>query len=382
MAPNAVPIHGKFVLPYPMRYKLLPLFAAMAWAATAHAQLDSIFDQGVHRTYIVHLPAGYSSAQQYPLLIDMHGLGSNAAAQQLYSRFDAQADAYGFIAVYPNGSDGSWHLTPINGIDDVDFLAHLVDTLRARYSTSDCLFFTGMSNGGFMSYRMACLSPHPVAGIGVVTGNMGTATQNVCQAPPGLPVMHFHGTADATVNYNGSFGVPSVPNTVGYWAALNQCGPVEETAMPDINTSDNCTATRLRYPNGIGGSEVVLYRIDNGGHTWPGAIHLPTLGNTNQDIDATALIAAFFSEYCTMPTSVVAHPAPQLITLAPNPVADHLRITVDGAPVRAVVLDAAGRVRRSVGLKRGTNSLHVQGLASGLYVLRTERGEVLRFVKE
>lgn len=365
-----------------MRPKFLFLLTALLFAPVAHAQLDSLFDQGVYRTYIVHLPAGYTHTQQYPLLIDMHGLGSSAQAQQLYSRFDVQSDAYGFIAVYPNGSDGSWHLTPINGIDDVDFLAHLVDTLRARFSTNDCLFFTGMSNGGFMSYRMACLSPYPVTGIGVVTGNMGTTTQNVCQAPPGLPVMHFHGTADATVNYNGSFGVPSVPSTVGYWATLNQCGPVEETAMPDINTSDNCTATRLRYPDGINGSEVVLYRINNGGHTWPGAIHIPTLGNTNQDIDATALIASFFAQYCTMPTGVEALERSAGITLAPNPVAEQLRITVEGRGGGAWVLDAAGRVQRTVLLRNGTNTLPVGDLAPGLYVLRTEAGEVVRFVKE
>ncbi len=365
-----------------MRYKLIPLLAALLLGSAAQAQLDSLFDQGVYRTYIVHLPAGYTPSQQYPLLIDMHGLGSSAMAQQLYSRFDAQADAYGFIAVYPNGSDGSWHLTPINGIDDVDFLAHLVDTLRARFSTSDCLFFTGMSNGGFMSYRMACLSPYPVTGIGVVTGNMGTATQNVCQAPPGLPVMHFHGTADGTVNYNGSFGVPSVPSTVGYWATLNQCGVVQETDLPDINTTDNCTATRLRYPDGINGSEVVLYRINNGGHTWPGAIHIPTLGNTNQDIDATALIAAFFAQYCTMPTSMASLEHRPGITLAPNPVADQLQITVEGRGGTAVVIDAAGRVQHTLLLKSGTNMLPVHALAPGLYALHTAIGEVVRFVKE
>jgi polyhydroxybutyrate depolymerase len=364
-----------------MRHKLLPLLALAALSTTVQAQLDSIFDQGMYRTYIVHLPTGYSSARQYPLLIDMHGLGSTATAQQLYSRFDAQADAYGFIAVYPNGSDGSWHLIPLNGIDDVAFLAHLVDTLRGRFSTSDCLFFTGMSNGGFMSYRMACLGPHAVTAIGVVAGNMGTATQVVCQASPGLPVIHFHGTADGTVDYNGGFGVPSVPNTVAYWAELDQCGPVEETAMPDINTGDNCTATRLRYPNGVNGSEVVLYRIDNGGHTWPGAIHIPTLGNTNQDIDATALIAAFFAQYCTMPTGVATLHAVPRITLAPNPVDDQLRITVEGALVRGQVLDAAGRVQRTLRLTNGTNSLPVHDLAPGLYLVRSEAGEVLRFVK-
>lgn len=118
------------------------------------AQLDSITDQGVYRTFITHLPSGYSPNNEYPILFSMHGLSSNAAQQQVYSAFDPIADTAGFIVVYPNGVSGSWDL---NGAGpDVMFLSNLLDTMDARYSLNGCLYYTGMSMGGFMTYVMGC----------------------------------------------------------------------------------------------------------------------------------------------------------------------------------------------------------------------------------
>ena len=74
------------------------------------AQMDSIYDQSVYRTYIVHLPSGYSASNQYPAVINLHGLNSNAAQQQSYSQFDNVADSLGFIVVYPNAKIGRAHV--------------------------------------------------------------------------------------------------------------------------------------------------------------------------------------------------------------------------------------------------------------------------------
>ena len=168
------------------------------------AQLDSIYDQGNYRTYIVHLPPNYTVAQQYPLVLNLHGLNSNAAQQQSYSQMDAIADTAAFIVVYPNGLNNSWQ---INGTSDVDFLTHLVDSLRHDFSIGNCLFATGMSDGGFMTYKLACSLGSQLKAIGVVSGNMSNALQNNCAVTAGLPLLHIHGTADPLVNYNGTFGI-------------------------------------------------------------------------------------------------------------------------------------------------------------------------------
>ena len=72
------------------------------------AQLDSIIDQGVFRTYIIHLPSGYNTNNKYPLVFNLHGLRANALQQKTVTQFDKIADQKGFIVVYPNGTDKSW----------------------------------------------------------------------------------------------------------------------------------------------------------------------------------------------------------------------------------------------------------------------------------
>ena len=233
------------------------------------AQQDSILSQGGYRTFILHLPSGYTPANDYPIVINMHGLGSTAFEQQLYSQFDAIADDQDFIVVYPDAINNSWDLF---GTTDVTFLDNLLDTLRDRYSTNDCLFFMGMSQGGFMSYKLACEYDAGINAIASVTGNMTTFLQASCQGGDGIPVMQFHGTADATVPYNGTFGIPPIEETIDYWVDKNQTDDTPVIVeFPDIDPTDNSTATSFTYEDGLNESKVVFYKIENGGHSWPGA---------------------------------------------------------------------------------------------------------------
>lgn len=296
------------------------LTLSLLLASATFAQNDSIFDQGEWRHYIVHLPAGYSSAVDYPVVLNFHGLGSNKEEQQLYSAMDAAADAYGFIVVYPDGIDNQWNFGQTSGPDDTQFALALLDEIRLDYSTNDCWFCTGMSMGGFLSYKIAATPTNahdlPTA-IAVVTGAMLTQLQTMNNLET-VPVMHFHGTNDGTVNYNGSVGVSGAESTMAWWANENNCtsGPVTE-AMPNISTSDNSTVDRITYSNGDEGAQVILYRVNNGGHTWPGAIDVPPLGVTNHDIDATDLIAEFFMSYCG--TADVDENATGMLQVFPNP---------------------------------------------------------------
>src|SRR5690349_6824118 len=114
--------------------KIVLTFHLLLCFLAAHAQLDSIYDHGQYRTFILHLPSGYTPTQDYPIVINMHGLNSNATEQQIYSQFDMTANARGFIVAYPNAINESWSL--FDNVD-VDFISHLVDTLKARYSANN-----------------------------------------------------------------------------------------------------------------------------------------------------------------------------------------------------------------------------------------------------
>ena len=102
---------------------------------------------------------------------NMHGLGSNAFEQEIYTDFDSVADTAGIIVAYPNGIDETWNISSITGTDDVGFISALIDTINLQYSIDlNRVFATGMSMGGFMSYRLACELSGKIAAIASVAG--------------------------------------------------------------------------------------------------------------------------------------------------------------------------------------------------------------------
>lgn len=340
------------------------LLAVIFSLASLQAQNDSILHNNVWRTFILHLPESYSPEQEYPLVLNFHGLGSNALDQQLYSAFDAVADANGFIVAYPNGINNQWSL--LND-DDILFVADLVDSLRTAYSINDCLFSMGMSMGGFLSYLLACESVHPITAIASVTGNMIEFYQAGCGSDPGLPVLHFHGTDDDVVSYEGDFGMTPVEETVLWWAQRNQCTiPPQVTPMEDFDPNDQSTAEEIYYGNGINGSEVVLYKIINGGHSWPGAIPIPDLGVTNQDIDASVIIGEFFTRHCGLATGVEDAHFTHVSGIWPNP--SQGPFYIDGPDLSYVeIRDVRGSLIGVKDLSSGVRMFDLSYLPSGLY---------------
>jgi polyhydroxybutyrate depolymerase len=306
-----------------MKKFILAIIFFTVFTNSAFSQLDSIFDQSIWRTFLVHLPINYNSNIQYPLVVNLHGLNSNAAQQQNYSLFDNVADTENFIVVYPNANSGSW---VINGTSDVDFISHLIDTVRNNFSCNNCLFITGMSQGGFLTYKLACSLPQSIKAIAVVSGNMSQNLQNTCVVSSGLPIIHFHGTADSLVKYNGVVGIPPVPNTINWWVAQNNCNTTPVfSSPPNINLLDGSTVEKYNYSGGTNGSEINFYKIINGGHTWPGALSSSPFGFTNLDINASQIIGDFFSQYC--PVSVGISESNLLnLSVYPNPFSDIINV--------------------------------------------------------
>ena len=276
----------------------LPLFTLGQQTINA-----SINHGGITRDYILYVPNSYVTGNQVPLVFNFHGYTSNATQQMWYGDFRAIADTAGFIIVHPEGTLDNSGVTHWNvgwggsTIDDIGFTSALIDSIAAEYSINqDRVYSTGMSNGGFMSYQLACELSDRIAAIASVTGSMNLGWFNSCNPSHPMPVMEIHGTLDPTVSYNASSFTESIPDIMNYWANFNNCNSTPITTnVPNINTIDGCTAEHQIWENGNNGSTVEHYKIIGGEHSWPGAL-FPN-GVTNQDIDASEKIWEFFSKY-------------------------------------------------------------------------------------
>ncbi len=353
------------------------IYIQFSWAQSS--TLDSIYmqGQGVYRSYIVHTPTGYTPNNTYPLVINMHGFGANALEQEAYTGFDDVADTANFVVVYPNSTSGAWVYA--GSSVDVDFLTALIDTIRQDFSINSCLFFTGISNGAYMTYKMACSLSSQITAIAPVSGNMSTLLQNTCAFTNAIPVMHFHGTADSIVFYNGSAGFPPIETLVQWWATQNNCSITPTTTpVPNISISDSCTADELYYGGGTNGTEVTLYRINNGGHTWPGALPIQVFGNTNQDINASVLIWNFFHKFCsTTTTSTRELSAKTNMVIYPNPAKDKLVVSINSNSVGStiVITDILGKTIKELKTNEPDIEINVTDLQSGVYFIKLTQND-------
>jgi polyhydroxybutyrate depolymerase len=256
---------------------------------------DSINVNGIYRGFITYIPSIYQPSQSTPLVFNLHGLTSNAWEQMIYGDFRSVADTANFIVVHPQGllnsmGETHWNLGQ-STVDDIGFLNSLYSHLISNYNINlDQVYSTGMSNGGYMSYYLACNMSDKIAAIASVTGAMAPSTQLNCNPTHATPVLEIHGTADANVSFN------SILNGLEYWRSYNNCNLIADTTViSDFNSEDLSSVEHIVYNNGDNGVTTELFKIINGGHTWPGSSI--SLGVTNYDIDASEEIWKFFSKY-------------------------------------------------------------------------------------
>ena len=141
------------------------------------SQWYSLNHEGVVRSFYVSYPDinQNENIESVPLIINMHGFGSNAQEQQLYSQMDLYAHADNIAVVYPEGLNNSWNVYTYwdsNVYDDVGFISLMIDDIAQNFDINlDRVYACGMSNGGYMSYRLACDLSNKIAAFGSVTGN-------------------------------------------------------------------------------------------------------------------------------------------------------------------------------------------------------------------
>jgi len=358
--------------------------------------LGTIQSGGLTRDYLLYKPVIYNGATPVPLIINLHGYSSSNLEQAFYGDFRSIADTANFLIVHPNGTLDRqgvrfWNTFGTGEtVDDVTVIANLIDTLSALYNIDpQRIYSTGMSNGGFISYSLACELNDRIAAIASVTGSMIAPKLAACNPQRPVPVMEIHGTADNVVPYEGSVLNTFVPisTLVNTWVNFNHCNPTPAfNAVPNTNTNDGCTAEHYVYGGGDAGSTVEHFKIIGGGHTWPGSPFI--IGITNQDIKASEEIWRFFRKYkldgLTNATQI--EPAAKW-TIFPNPATDYLILQSNlQTPIQFIkVWNATGQLEQVI-KPEGTNSIRIETGAwtKGLYFLtieQTGKPECLRVLK-
>ncbi len=290
-------------------FALLALIGLALTFVIVNRTSGTIVSSGERRTYLLHVPAAYNPQTPTPLVVSIHGFAEWPAHQAHVSRWNDLADREGFIVVYPSGTDfpKRWRTAGLTGepVDthvDSQFIADLIDTLESKYNIdSNRIFANGLSNGGGMSYLLACDLADQIAAIGGVAGAY-TYPADKCSPSRPVPLIAFHGTSDPIVPYEGgpsrSFDVPFpvVPEWMQAWAERNQC--LTFSSLPREGEISSIT-----YSDCSLNADVVFYTIHGGGHSWPGGNPLPTwiVGSTSQQIDATQFMWEFFVNHPLQP---------------------------------------------------------------------------------
>jgi polyhydroxybutyrate depolymerase len=274
---------------------------------------------GVDWWYLRHVPPAHDGDTPLPLVVDFHGYSEGAEIHVQHSALDVFGDEHGFVSVFPQGQGEVAFWNSDLAAPDVEFFADMLDELEADLCLDlDRLHVTGLSNGAFMTSAVACAhadriaSVAPVAGIRDIDG---------CDPSRPVPVVAFHGTDDGFVSYDGglgadaanlpapdgsgqslgesglaesSIGEASIPEITQAWAERNGCEPEPD----EEEVADDVTLVSFDCPDG---ATTELYRVEEGGHSWPGsefsAVIEDIVGPTTMSIWANEIMWEFFEDH-------------------------------------------------------------------------------------
>ena len=260
--------------------------------------------KGLDRYYYIQLAhpeaEGLSS-----VLFNLHGYGSNALEQMYYTNFNnlANTKENNFILIHPQGAplntvltsssshwnSGGWTIG--STVDDVDFIDTIIKLVSQKYNLNqDRIYSTGMSNGGFMSYHLACNLSSKIAAIASVTGSMSKETYEDCNPTHSTSILQVHGTIDATVPFEGNsaLGMRSINDVMDYWKLYDACD-IEPISIVTDYFDIEISVQHDAYLNCLNDVQVELYKIEGMGHRWP--------NKERYGISATEIIWEFINTY-------------------------------------------------------------------------------------
>ena len=296
-------------------------------ASATGATTQQLTIAGAARSYRRYLPVGISATKPLPVVINIHGLGSNVDQQAALSAFEPLADQKQFIVLTPQGLGAvpDWDIAEHNGNVDLQFIGSMLDAVEASVCVDEArVYSTGLSDGGIMSSLLACTMGNRIAAIGLVSG---IERPDGCNPGRAMPIMLFWGKQDAILPYCGGLGpalvalfsgkpvpsstpacppanfagFPPVEDAVALWTKANGCDAKPVVTQPGSDVEERTFA-------GCKDAAIVhFYVVSDGGHTWPGSTLLEAasktqsgaaiFGVTTDQVDATQLIWSFFTHY-------------------------------------------------------------------------------------
>lgn len=258
-----------------------------------NANSEVLLHNDIDREYILYIPDSYDGSTSVPLMLNFHGFGGSASNFMANADMHPIAESNNFILVYPQGScsEGSshWNPCPIGGdnkstADDVGFIESLIEKISSQYNVDhERIYAAGYSNGSMMAYGLANYKSELIAAVASVSGAMLD-----CIGPTShpMPVVHFHGTSDEVIPYDGNGYYNAVQSTLDYWIHFNNAN-----TTPSIYTDNSGTliVDHYVYDQGDNSVSVEHYKYNGGEHSW--------FNTTYQGQNTSELIWSFVSRY-------------------------------------------------------------------------------------
>ncbi|MEM8857812.1 MAG: PHB depolymerase family esterase [Chloroflexota bacterium] len=288
-----------------------------AYTSSAEAEIESVDlvqtgtytntleADGLERMYLLHVPESANSPDPLPLLLNLHGFTGTSESQLGYADFRAIADREGIILVYPQGTllnnDTHWNVgswTSASTVDDTAFLSELIDVLIADFNVdADRVYSIGHSNGGFMSFLLACQAGEKITAIASISGTMSPENFAECEPSHPTPVLQIHGTADSVIPYGGASWTKSVEDVLDYWIEFNQLDdtPLVSEIAPNPDSNASSKVIRMEFSSADSAAVVEHIMVEGGGHEWLGQTNIA--GEANLDLDTNEEIWSFLSQF-------------------------------------------------------------------------------------
>ena len=279
-----------------------------------------VIHEGVEREYIIHVPENLT--EDFPIVFVIHGYTGSAEGIAAYTGMNNIAEREGFIAVYPQGtidSNGNtffnvgYEFNDDSPINDVSFIRELVRSISQEFNLKrKKAFATGMSNGGDMSYLLACTSSDLFKAVAPVAGVLMKGLKDSCELSSPVPIFEIHGTADkislfeGDLNNEGGWGAYyDLPSTIDFFAERYQLTNKSVKQMTSKESGADYDIFFERHWADDLEEEVWMYRIEDGRHVWPGIklnwwdnpLAWFYFGSGNEDINASEEVWAFFKKY-------------------------------------------------------------------------------------
>ncbi len=280
---------------------------------------DSFVHNDLKRGYTVYIPEGYSADKEWPLILNFHGYSGDVPDHIDRTKMHDLADDKGFIIVYPVGltitrdpnilpsfvpsTGAGWSVPGFSSErNEIAFTDAILNEIFSNYTIDqERVHATGLSLGGYMAAYIGTQMSDKIASFASVAGHMTNETLDLLSDDTQISGLFIHGTKDQITNYYGLANeYISIESIAKNLATNNNCSTqATQTALADIDASDNSTVTFFDFKDCDNGYSTHLYRVNEGGHRWPGSGRTETgqvLGNNSKDISASELIFEFFEE--------------------------------------------------------------------------------------